>query len=136
MHIAHGIIHIHIYIFIYTYIHIYIFIYTYMHIYIYIFIYTYIHTYIYIQVVQMKTRVKQPLNTTSIYDRHVSADCHPQCENTDNYLVLICCLKVFDVIYPFAFNKVKLNKLDANLLDFVAYISVELVVESIGSVCF
>ena len=45
-------------------------------------------------------------------------------------------LKVFDVIYPFAFHDVKLNKLDANLLDFVAYISVELVVEFIGRVCF
>ena len=55
---------------------------------------------------------------------------------TDHFLVLICCIKVFDVIYPFTFDDVKLNKLDANLLDFVAYISVELVVESIGRVCF
>ena len=77
----------------------------------------------------MKTRVKQPLNTTSIY---MTADCCPQCENTDPCLVLICCLKVFDVIYPFAFDNMKLNKLDANLLDFVAYVSIE----SIGRVCF
>ena len=83
-----------------------------------------------------ENRVKQPLNTASIYDRHVSADCRPQCENTDNFLVLICCIKVFDVIYPFAFDDVRLNKFDKNLLDFVAYISVELVVESIGRVCF
>ena len=39
-------------------------------------------------------------------------------------LVLNCCLKVFDVIYPCAFDDVKLNKLDATLLNFVAYISV------------
>ena len=57
-------------------------------------------------------------------------------EGRKNFLVFICCLKVFDVIYPFAFDDVKLNKLDANLLDFVAYISVELVIESIGRVCF
>ena len=57
-------------------------------------------------------------------------------KNTDNYIYLMCWLKVFDVIYPFAFDDVKLNKLDANLLDFVAYISVETVVESIGRVGF
>ena len=47
---------------------------------------------------------------------------------------IICCLKVFDIVYLFAIDDVKLNKFDANLLDFVAYISIELVVESIGSV--
>ena len=61
---------------------------------IYIYIYIYIScqkVYIYISCMNENKGLIAIKYYVNLYDRHVSADCHPQFENTDNFLVLICC---------------------------------------------